>query len=87
MPEGLISWQDVHRHFVLCVLTNFKDRVRTEFSTNNPENFQKRTSELEPMYDLCRIHIKMLEPSEALDVMKQYFNCKNTSMSCLWEYT
>ncbi|PPR94110.1 hypothetical protein GOBAR_AA26566 [Gossypium barbadense] len=49
VPEGLISWQDVHRRFVLCVLTNFKDRVRTEFSTNNPENFQKRTSELEPI--------------------------------------
>ncbi|XP_022723138.1 MAG2-interacting protein 2 isoform X1 [Durio zibethinus] len=73
VPEGLISWQDVHKHYILCLLTNFKDRVRTEFSTNNPESFQNLTSELEQIYDLCRVHIKLLEPSEVLDVMKQYF--------------
>ncbi|XVF51051.1 hypothetical protein PTKIN_Ptkin04bG0153100 [Pterospermum kingtungense] len=73
VPEGLISWQDVHRHYVLRLLIKFKDRVRTEFSTNNPENFQNMTSELEQIYDVCKPHIKLLEPSEVLDIMKQYF--------------
>ncbi|XVE58313.1 hypothetical protein DITRI_Ditri04bG0160200 [Diplodiscus trichospermus] len=73
VPEGLISWQDVHKHYILHLLTKCKDRVRTEFSTNNPENFQNTISELEQIYDLCRMHIKLLEPSEVLDIMKQYF--------------
>ncbi|KAK8599286.1 hypothetical protein V6N13_077217 [Hibiscus sabdariffa] len=49
------------------------DRIRREFSTKNPENFLNISSELEQIYDLCREHIKLLEPSEALDIMKQYF--------------
>ncbi|WRX17057.1 Sec39 domain - like 1 [Theobroma cacao] len=73
VAEGLISWQDVHKHYVLRLLTTLKDRVRTEFSTNNPENFQNITSDLEQIYDLSRKHIKLLEPSQALDIMKQYF--------------
>ncbi|KAK8658359.1 hypothetical protein V6N13_036567 [Hibiscus sabdariffa] len=73
VPEGLISWQDVHKHYILRSLTNLKDRVRREYSTKNPENFLDITSELEQIYDLCRKHIKLLEPSEALDIMKQYF--------------
>ncbi|XVF10128.1 hypothetical protein REPUB_Repub07fG0156400 [Reevesia pubescens] len=73
VPKGLISWQDVHKNYVLHLMTNFKDRVRTEFSTENPENFRNITCELEHIYDLCRMHIKLLEPSEALDLMKQYF--------------
>ncbi|XWS61377.1 hypothetical protein CRYUN_Cryun07bG0121300 [Craigia yunnanensis] len=44
VPEDLISWQDVHKDYILRLLTNFEDRVRTEFSPNNPENFQNITS-------------------------------------------
>ncbi|KAE8723929.1 MAG2-interacting protein 2 [Hibiscus syriacus] len=73
VPEGLISWQDVRKHYILRSLTNLKDRIRREFSTKNPENFLNISSELEQIYDLCRKHIKLLEPSEALDIMKQYF--------------
>ncbi|GMJ00509.1 MAG2-interacting protein 2 [Hibiscus trionum] len=73
VPEGLIPWQDVRKHYILCSLTNLKDRVRREFSTKNPENFLDISSELEQIYDLCRKHIKLLEPSDALDILKQYF--------------
>ncbi|OMO93554.1 Secretory pathway Sec39 [Corchorus olitorius] len=73
IPEGLISWQDVHKYYVLRLLTTLKDRVRTEFSTNNPENFQNLTSQLEQIYDLSKMHIKVLEPSQALEIIKQYF--------------
>ncbi|TYH98035.1 hypothetical protein ES332_A12G281900v1 [Gossypium tomentosum] len=73
VPEGLISWQDVRKHYILHLLTKLNDRFRTEFSTKNPEIFLNISSELEHIYDLCRKHIILLEPSEALDIMKQYF--------------
>ncbi|KAK8502752.1 hypothetical protein V6N12_073238 [Hibiscus sabdariffa] len=64
VPKGLISWQDVRKRYILRSLTNLKDRIRREFSTKNPENFLNLSSELEQIFDLCREHVKLLEPSE-----------------------
>ncbi|GLT41517.1 hypothetical protein SLA2020_155740 [Shorea laevis] len=73
VPEDLMSWQDVYKHYVLCLLTTLESRARADFSTDNPENFQNLISQLEQTYESCRMHIKLLEPSGALEIIKRYF--------------
>ncbi|KAJ6340704.1 hypothetical protein OIU77_008459 [Salix suchowensis] len=73
VPEGLISWPDVYKHYVLSLLMTLGNRVGTEFDVRNAEKFQDFLSQLEQTYDFCRTYIRLLELSDSLDIMKQYF--------------
>ncbi|XP_061952291.1 MAG2-interacting protein 2-like isoform X2 [Populus nigra] len=73
VPEGLILWPDVYKHYVMSLLMNLENRVRTEFDVRNAENFQDFMSRLEQTYDFCRTYIRLLALSDSLDIMKQYF--------------
>ncbi|KDP42146.1 hypothetical protein JCGZ_03013 [Jatropha curcas] len=72
VPEGLMSWQDVYKVYVLGLLTTLQSRARMEFNDRNPEKFQKFISQLEFTYDSSQMYIRLLAPSDALDIMKQY---------------
>ncbi|KAG5233673.1 MAG2-interacting protein [Salix suchowensis] len=72
-PEGLIVWQDVYKHYTLSLLTTLESRVRTECDDQNAERFQEFMSQLEKTYDFCRTYIRLLSPSDSLDIMKRYF--------------
>ncbi|KDP36268.1 hypothetical protein JCGZ_09833 [Jatropha curcas] len=72
VPEGLMSWQDVYKVYVLSLLTTLESRTRMEFNDRNPEKFQKFVSQLELTYDSSQMYIRLLAPSDALDIMKQY---------------
>ncbi|KAJ7965299.1 MAG2-interacting protein 2 [Quillaja saponaria] len=73
VPEGLLSWQDVYKHYVWCSLQTLETCARTDFSIRTPENLQGFISKLEQSYDLCRMYIKLLRHSDALEIMKRYF--------------
>jgi hypothetical protein len=73
VPEGLISWQDVYKHHVLSLLTALETRATADSKINGLETVQGFVSQLEQSYDFCRIYIKLLAPSDALDIMKWYF--------------
>ncbi|KAJ6672907.1 NEUROBLASTOMA-AMPLIFIED SEQUENCE [Salix viminalis] len=73
LPEGLIVWQDVYKHYTLSLLTTLESRVRTECDDQNAERFQEFMSQLEKTYDFCRTYIRLLSPSDSLDIMKRYF--------------
>ncbi|XP_052303257.1 MAG2-interacting protein 2 isoform X2 [Populus trichocarpa] len=73
VPEGLILWPDVYKHYVMSLLMNLENRVRTEFDVRNAEKFQDFMSRLEQTYDFCRTYIRLLALSDSLDIMKQYF--------------
>uniref|UniRef100_A0A5B7BPD7 Putative MAG2-interacting protein 2 n=1 Tax=Davidia involucrata TaxID=16924 RepID=A0A5B7BPD7_DAVIN len=73
MPEGLISWQDVYRHYVLSLLTTFETGAKTETQFEIPENLQGLISELEQTYDVCRMYIRVLAYPDVLDIMKRFF--------------
>jgi hypothetical protein len=73
VPEGLISWQDVYKHHVLSLLTALETRATADSKSKSPENVQGFVSQLEQSYAFCRTYIKLLAPSDALDIMKWYF--------------
>ena len=72
-PEGLVSWQDVYKHYILSLLMDLENRAKTDNHIENLENLQSLISELEQTYDSCRPYIKVLAHSESLDIMKRYF--------------
>lgn len=93
VPEGLISWQDVHKYYALSMLDTLKSKIRTDFNIKSPENFQDLIVQIEQTYDFSKMHIKLLEPLEALDIMKQYFiviiplysSCKSLPDNSAWQ--
>lgn len=74
VPEGLISWRDVYKYYILSLLTNLESTARIDSKIKSPENFQGFINQLEQSYDCCRMYIRLLAPSDALDIMKRYFN-------------
>ncbi|KAH9716688.1 MAG2-interacting protein 2 [Citrus sinensis] len=74
VPEGLISWQDVYKYHVLSLLTNLESTAIIDSKVKSPENFQGFINQLEQSYDCCSMYIKLLAPSDALDILKRYFN-------------
>ncbi|XP_034897509.1 MAG2-interacting protein 2 isoform X2 [Populus alba] len=73
LPEGLIVWQDVYKHYTMSLLTTLESRVRKECDVQNAERFQEFMSQLEQTYDFCRTYMRLLSPSDSLDIMKRYF--------------
>ncbi|KAJ4841236.1 hypothetical protein Tsubulata_022373 [Turnera subulata] len=73
VPKGLISWQDVYKHYLLSLLATLESSGTTELIMVNPEKFQEYVNQLEQTFDCCRMYIRLLVPSDALDVMKRYF--------------
>ncbi|GAV82820.1 Sec39 domain-containing protein [Cephalotus follicularis] len=73
IPEGLIFWQDVYKHYVLNLLTSLESKTRTHFKIESPDIFQGLINQLEQTYDFCRMYIRLLEPSDALDITKHCF--------------
>lgn len=74
VPEGLVSWRDVYKYYILSLLTNLESTARIDSKIKSPENFQGFINQLGQSYDCCRMYIRLLAPSDALDIMKQYFN-------------
>jgi hypothetical protein len=73
LPEGLIVWQDVYKHYTMSLLTTLESRVRKECDVQNAERFQEFMSQLEQTYDFCRTYMRLLSHSDSLDIMKRYF--------------
>ncbi|XP_050231245.1 MAG2-interacting protein 2 isoform X2 [Mercurialis annua] len=72
VPENLISWQDVYKHYVQGLLTTLEKGTRMDFNFVNADRFQEFIIQLEHTYDFSRVYIRLLVPSDALEIMKQY---------------
>lgn len=72
-PEGLISWQDVYRHYILILLKPLVGNERTNFTVEIPETYQGFIGQVEHKYEMCRKYIKLLTDSDIYDIMKQFF--------------
>ncbi|XP_062120026.1 MAG2-interacting protein 2 [Humulus lupulus] len=72
VPDGLILWKDVYKHYVLSLLKTLETKSRTEFAVKGPENLQGFICLLEQSFEFCRKYIKLLVLSDALDIIKQY---------------
>lgn len=70
---GLISWQDVYKHYVLRMLETLESKARNELVTKNPENVQSLICQLEQSFGICGKYIRLLAHSDALDIVKRYF--------------
>ncbi|KAF6162273.1 hypothetical protein GIB67_008402 [Kingdonia uniflora] len=69
---GLISLQDVYKHYILSLLTSLVDKSSTTHLLD-PEKFQGFVDQLEENYDCLGSYIRLLSPEDVLDVVKQYY--------------
>ncbi|WCJ32440.1 hypothetical protein M5689_013862 [Euphorbia peplus] len=70
VPEDLLVWQDVYKHYVVSLFMTLESGM--ELNIGRPEKFQDFIVQLEHAYDLSKIYIRLLAPSDALDIMKRY---------------
>ncbi|XP_065861764.1 MAG2-interacting protein 2 isoform X2 [Euphorbia lathyris] len=70
VPEDLIVWQDVYKHYVLSLFMTLESGM--ELNIGSPEKFQEFIGQLEHVYELSQIYIRLLAPLDALDIMKRY---------------
>ncbi|CAH2044315.1 unnamed protein product [Thlaspi arvense] len=70
-PKGLISWQDVYKQYIMNLLDTLESRRDLDFGS--AESFQGFLSQLEQTYDHSRAYIRILEPLQALEILKQHF--------------
>lgn len=73
LPNGLISEQDVYKHYILTLLASLEVKARANFDAGRPEEFQGSVSLLEETYDRCKTYIKRLAPSDSSELMKRFF--------------
>ncbi|KAK6936644.1 Sec39 domain [Dillenia turbinata] len=73
LPEGLITWQDVYKYYVLSLLKNMESRFDLNAENGNPDKILALVSELEETYGSCRMHIRLVAHSDALDIVKRFF--------------
>ncbi|CAN1250963.1 MAG2-interacting protein 2 [Linum perenne] len=71
VPEGMIEYQDVYKHYVHSLFTDLESRAKTEFTVRNAEKFQEFIGQLERTYDFCGKFIGHLVTSDAMDVLKR----------------
>ncbi|CAN0915526.1 MAG2-interacting protein 2, partial [Linum grandiflorum] len=71
VPEGMIVYQDVYKHYVHSLFTALESRAKTEFTVRNAEKFQEFIGQLEQTYDYCGKFIEHLATSDAMDVLKR----------------
>lgn len=72
VPEDLMMWQDVYKHYILSLFTTLQNSTGMELNIGNPEKFQEFIGQLEHTYDSSQMYIRLLAPADALDIMKQY---------------
>ena len=73
LPDGLMSWKDVYKHYIFSLLKTLENKARTDFVVKRPENLQGFVCQLEQSFEVCRKYIKLLAHSDALDIIRQYF--------------
>ncbi|KAA8544424.1 hypothetical protein F0562_022436 [Nyssa sinensis] len=73
MPEGLISGQDVYKHYVKSLLATLETGAKTGTQFEIPEDLHSLINELEHTYDVCRMYIRVMSYPDVLDIMKRFF--------------
>ncbi|KAI8565105.1 hypothetical protein RHMOL_Rhmol03G0234800 [Rhododendron molle] len=73
IPEDLISWKDVYRHHVLCLLKALEERVKMQAEFESQENLHALISELEKTYDGCRKYVRVMAYPDVLYMFKRFF--------------
>ncbi|KAI3439149.1 uncharacterized protein J3R85_005102 [Psidium guajava] len=72
-PEGLISWQEVYKYYILSLLMPLVGDERTNFTVERPETYQGFIGQVEHKYEMCRKYIKLLTDSDIFEIMKRFF--------------
>uniref|UniRef100_A0A1J3GWA6 MAG2-interacting protein 2 n=1 Tax=Noccaea caerulescens TaxID=107243 RepID=A0A1J3GWA6_NOCCA len=70
-PKGLISWQDVYKQYIMNLLETLESR--RDLDLGSAESFQGFLSQLEQTYDHSRVYIRILEPLQALEILRRHF--------------
>ncbi|KAM1126998.1 hypothetical protein ACFX2B_041600 [Malus domestica] len=73
LSEGLITWQDVYKHYILSLLATLETKAGTDTVTKSTENLQILVCQLEQSYEYCRKYIRLLARLDSLNIMKRYF--------------
>ncbi|KAL6127522.1 hypothetical protein ACLB2K_070887 [Fragaria x ananassa] len=73
LPEGLITWQDVYKHYIWSLLTALETKAGSASIIKNTEILQGFVCQLEQSYEYCRRHIRLLAHVDSLNIMKRYF--------------
>ncbi|CAN8252182.1 unnamed protein product [Cochlearia groenlandica] len=69
-PKVLISWQDVYKQYILNLLDTLESRRDLDFGS--AESFHGFLTQLEQTYDHSRVYIRILEPLQALEILKRH---------------
>ncbi|PRQ60502.1 putative transcription factor WD40-like family [Rosa chinensis] len=73
LPEGLITWQDVYKHYIWSLLTALETKAGTASIIKSTETLQGFVCQLEQSYEYCRRYIRLLAHVDSLNMMKRYF--------------
>jgi hypothetical protein len=69
--KGLISCQDVYKQYIMNLLDTLESRRDLDFGS--AESFQGFLGQLEKTYDHCRVYVRILEPLQAVEILKRHF--------------
>lgn len=70
--KGLISWQDVYKHYVLSLLASFDGRTRESLDGKTPEELQVLLGEIDRNFDLCKKYIRVLPEVDMLHIIRKF---------------
>lgn len=73
LPEGLITWQDVYKHYIWSLLTTLETKAGTASIIKSTETLQGFVCQLEQSYEYCKGYLKLLAHLDSLNIMKRYF--------------
>ncbi|XP_019090516.1 PREDICTED: MAG2-interacting protein 2-like [Camelina sativa] len=69
--DSLISWQDVYKQYIMDLLDTLESRRDLDFGS--AESFQGFLGQLEQTYDHSRVYVRILEPLQAVEILKRHF--------------
>ncbi|KAB2598829.1 hypothetical protein D8674_001749 [Pyrus ussuriensis x Pyrus communis] len=73
VSEGLITWQDIYKHYILSLLATLETKAGTDSVAKSTENLQILVCRLEQSYECCRKYMRLLANLDSLNIMKRYF--------------
>ncbi|KAG0502446.1 hypothetical protein HPP92_002518 [Vanilla planifolia] len=78
--KGLISWQDVYKHYVLTLLSSLESRTGENPQSRTLEELQVLLGNVEQNYDLCAKYIRALPEQDISCIIRRY---QKLCISCI----
>ncbi|XP_059316602.1 MAG2-interacting protein 2 [Lycium ferocissimum] len=72
VPDGLLSWQYVYKHYVLSLLTKLEARAKPGVDIQSSESLHCLISDIERTYNTCCKFLKFVPNPARLDILKRF---------------